>query len=378
MNYDKDEIKNSLTIEEVFSLVAEYGGEPEMRGDSIFVSKTICHNPLGEGSHKLYYYDNTKLFKCYTDCGSSFDIFELITKIKNNNNEVKLYQGREGLIVRAWELYDAVDYIARYFNREQKNEDFSNFQENLNDWKIFEKYEQIDIKNDNKKRVELKKYSDKFLKNLPQPRILNWEKEGITPEVIRQHNIAFNPVTNGIIIPHYDINNNLIGIRERTLIKENEKYGKYRPSILNGEMFNHPLGFNLYNLNNSKDNIKQLEKVFVFEGEKSPLLYASYFGSDNDISVATCGFNLLSYQVELLINCGAKEIIIAFDKQFKEKGDKEWNQLIKKLYDIHSKYGAYVQISYLFDKENLLDYKMSPIDAGPDVFMKLFKERVII
>lgn len=378
MNYDKDEIKNSLTIEEVFSLVAEYGGEPEMRGDSVFVSKTICHNPLGEGSHKLYYYDNTKLFKCYTDCGTSFDIFELITKIKNNNNEVKLYQGREGLVARAWELYDAVDYIARYFNKEQKNEDFSNFQENLNDWKIFEKYEQIDIKNDNKKRVELKKYSDKFLKNLPQPRILNWEKEGITPEVIRQHNIAFNPVTNGIIIPHYDIDNNLIGIRERTLIKENEKYGKYRPSILNGEMFNHPLGFNLYNLNNSKDNIKQLEKVFVFEGEKSPLLYASYFGSDNDISVATCGFNLLSYQVELLINCGAKEIIVAFDKQFKEKGDKEWNKLIKKLYDIHSKYGAYVQISYLFDKENLLDYKMSPIDAGPDVFMKLFKERIMI
>lgn len=378
MNYDKDEIKNSLTIEEVFSLVAEYGGEPEMRGDSVFVSKTICHNPLGEGSHKLYYYDNTKLFKCYTDCGTSFDIFELITKIKNNNNEVKLYQGREGLVARVWELYDAVDYIARYFNKEQKNEDFSNFQENLNDWKIFEKYEQIDIKNDNKKRVELKKYSDKFLKNLPQPRILNWEKEGITPEVIRQHNIAFNPITNGIIIPHYDINNNLIGIRERTLIKENEKYGKYRPSILNGEMFNHPLGFNLYNLNNSKDNIKQLGKVFVFEGEKSPLLYASYFGSDNDISVATCGFNLLSYQVELLINCGAKEIIVAFDKQFKEKGDKEWNKLIKKLYDIHSKYGAYVQISYLFDKENLLDYKMSPIDAGPDVFMKLFKERIMI
>ena len=378
MNYDKDEIKNSLTIEEVFSLVAEYGGEPEMRGDSVFVSKTICHNPLGEGSHKLYYYDNTKLFKCYTDCGTSFDIFELITKIKNNNNEVKLYQGREGIVARVWELYDAVDYIARYFNKEQKNEDFSNFQENLNDWKIFEKYEQIDIKNDNKKRVELKKYSDKFLKNLPQPRILNWEKEGITPEVIRQHNIAFNPITNGIIIPHYDINNNLIGIRERTLIKENEKYGKYRPSILNGEMFNHPLGFNLYNLNNSKDNIKQLGKVFVFEGEKSPLLYASYFGSDNDISVATCGFNLLSYQVELLINCGAKEIIVAFDKQFKEKGDKEWNKLIKKLYDIHSKYGAYVQISYLFDKENLLDYKMSPIDAGPDVFMKLFKERIMI
>ena len=105
---------------------------------------------------------------------------------------------------------------------------------------------------------------------------------------------------------------------------------------------------------------------------------ASYFGADNDISVATCGFNLLSYQVELLISCGAKEIIIAFDKQFQEQGDEEWEKLVKKLYNIHDKYGSYVQISYLFDKQNLLDYKDSPIDKGKDIFLQLFKERVII
>lgn len=376
--YDKDEIKNSLTIDEVFNLVAEFGGEPIMKGEGLFTAKTICHNNFGEGSHKLYYYDNTKLFKCYTDCGTSFDIFELVAKIKNHNNEVIFFQTREGLAARAWELYDAVDYVAKYFNKTPKNENFSNLQPKLNDWKIFEKYEQIDIKNDNKKRVELKKYDNTFLKHLPQPRIIPWEKEGITDEVMKQHNIAFNPSSNGIVIPHYDINNNLVGIRERTLIKDNERYGKYRPSILNGVMFNHPLGFNLYNLNNSKDNIKKLEKVFVFEGEKSPLLYASYFGADNDISVATCGFNLLSYQVELLISCGAKEIIIAFDKQFQEQGDAEWEKLVKKLYNIHDKYGSYVQISYLFDKQNLLDYKDSPIDKGKDIFLQLFKERVII
>lgn len=57
--YDKDEIKNSLTIDEVFNLVAEFGGEPIMKGESLFTAKTICHNNFGEGSHKLYYYDNT-------------------------------------------------------------------------------------------------------------------------------------------------------------------------------------------------------------------------------------------------------------------------------------------------------------------------------
>mgnify|MGYP003294679593 CR=1 FL=1 len=34
-------------------------------------------------------------------------------------------------------------------------------------------------------------------------------------------------------------------------------------------------------------------------------------GEDNDISVACCGSNLLSYQIELLLSLGVNEIIIA-------------------------------------------------------------------
>ena len=146
--------------------------------------------------------------------------------------------------------------------------------------------------------------------------------------------------------------------------------------LLNKKMYNHPLGFNLFNLNNSKENIKILKKVIIFEGEKSPLLYASYFGQENDITVACCGSSLSSYQVDLLMNLGVEEIIIAFDKQFKEIGDEEWKGWTKKLKQIHQKYGAKVQISYIFDKQNLLGYKDSPIDCGKEVFLKLYKERI--
>ena len=45
------------------------------------------------------------------------------------------------------------------------------------------------------------------------------------------------------------------------MIKENEIYGKYRPMYLNRTMYNHPLGFNLYNINNSKENIKRTKKA---------------------------------------------------------------------------------------------------------------------
>ena len=112
--------------------------------------------------------------------------------------------------------------------------------------------------------------------------------------------------------------------------------------------------------------------------EKSCLQYISYFGSYNDISVATCGSNLSAHQVNMLIEAGAKEIIIAFDRQFKKIGDDEYNKLIAKYKRLHTKWKNYVQISFIFDKKMITGYKASPTDEGPEKFIKLFNERVIL
>ena len=125
-------------------------------------------------------------------------------------------------------------------------------------------------------------------------------------------------------------------------------------------------------------SIRKIKKAIVFEGEKSCLLYASYFGIDNDISVAVCGSNLTNYQVQLLKELDVEEIVIAFDKQFKELGDKEWKGWTKKLKDINKKYSSIIQISFMFDKWNMLNYKDSPIDCGPDTFTQLFERRIML
>lgn len=380
--FNKDEVKNNLTIEQVFDLVAELGGEPIMiNGGTSFSAKTICHNLPGEGSQKLYYYDNTKLFQCYTDCGHSFDIFELVLKVKTVREEPKYFYTTEGVTQRGWTLPDAIFFVAYFFGIDGADESFEDLEKQLPDWNYFknlEKRMEKFLASQKERIVELAVYNDEILNNLPHPRILPWEEEGITDEVMKARGIAYDPRNQAIIIPHYNIDDQLVGIRQRTLIKEDEKFGKYRPAVLNGILYNHPLGFNLYNLNNSKMNISLIKKAIVFEGEKSPMLYASYFGLENDITVACCGSNLLSNQVELLLNLGVEEIIIAFDKQFKEVGDAEWKRLTKNLHALHTKYGAYAQISYMFDKEDLLGYKESPIDRGPEVFMQMFNERVVI
>jgi DNA primase len=135
---------------------------------------------------------------------------------------------------------------------------------------------------------------------------------------------------------------------------------------------------NLYNLNKSKDNIKAMGKAIVFEAEKSCLKYQSFFGWENDISVACCGSNISAYQIQMLLDAGAKEIIIALDRQFQEIGDNEFKRLTKNLTKIHDKYKNYVIISLIFDKEMITGYKASPIDEGPEKFMKLFNQRIIL
>ena len=333
-----EKVKNELTIEQVYEVVAMFGGNPMIKGN-IIISQTICH---GGQSNKLYYYDNTKLFRCYTECSDTFDIFELVLKVKNHQ------QGLE------WSLPQAVSYIAQYFNIYIPTEEFGFSHEELEDWKTINRYEKNDSLEINNKIVEYKIWDSSILKYLPRPKILPWLKEGITQEAMDYSGICYDPVSQGIVIPHYNENGELIGIRERTLIKENEENGKYKPAILNYKMYNHPLGFNLYNLNNSKNNIKLMKKAFVFEGEKSCLLYQSYFGIDNDISVAVCGSNLINHQVQLLKQAGVEEIVVSFDKQFKKIGDDEWKAWTKKLIDINNKYSKEVQISFLFDKKNLL------------------------
>lgn len=373
-----EDIKNNLTIEQIQEFLFEAGGDPQTH-DNIIISRTICHNPPGQGSFKLYYYDNTKLFKCFTECNDTFDIFQLVLKIKKIAGVRIKYWSRNGVETsRSWELPDAIRYIATFFGIEPPEENFSEERIELQDWKIFKKLEAKQLQKERKQIVSLQTFNDDFLKNLPTPKIQPWLKEGITQDIMNIHHICYDGKNQGIVIPHYNINNELIGVRERTLIREEENYGKYRPAIINGRMYNHPLSFNLYNINLSCENIRSIKKAIVFEGEKSCLLYGSYFGINNDISVAACGSSLINYQVELLLSLNVNEIIIGFDRQYQKIGDKEWKQWTDKLYQIHNKYGSLVQISYLFDLTDTLKYKSSPIDQGPEIFLDLFKNRIQI
>lgn len=272
-----------------------------------------------------------------------------------------------------WEMYDAMDYIASYFgiNGIEVEEETST----LPDWKIFKQH-----KIETRKPVtsiQLPEYDGSILNKFLYPRIAHWEQEGILPEVSRRNLIGYYPGGEQITIPHYDVRGRLIGIRGRTLVAdEAERFGKYRPLKIGNTLYNHPLSMNLYNLNNSKDNIRRSKVAIIFESEKACLQYQSLYGA-GDISVAVCGSGLSAYQVQLLRSVGANEIILAFDRQFQEIGDAEFKRLKAKLTHLYIKYSSVLKVTAIFDKYKISPYKASPVDEGKEIFEKLLDERIV-
>ena len=315
----------------------------------------------------MYYYENTGLFKCYTGCDEYFDPFELVIKV------AKIQWDKE------FDLNDAVRWVAQRFGFSGDHAEGPE-EDQLDDWKFLANYERIQEVSVKSNTILLKDYENGILERFNYDvKLTPWLREGITQAALDQAQIGFYPGGDQITIPHFDKDGRFVGLRGRTVCaEEGEMFGKYRPLKINKLLYNHPLGMNLYNFNFSKDNISLMKKAIIFEGEKSCLLYKSYFGLENDISVACCGSSISSHQMQMLLDAGAEEIIIAFDRQFEEVGDDEFKRLKTNLIRVRDRYKNFATISFIFDKNMITGYKDSPIDCGPQVFLQLFKERIIL
>ena len=263
--FDKQEIRDFLSEDNMMDLLQEFGGDPERTKFGI-ICTTICHNPPGDGSRKLYWYSNTGLFRCYTGCDEPiFDIFELVIKVMNIQHHINM------------DLNEAVRWVASKFGFVGRNEEIDP-EDRLDDWTFLANYDRIQDIKEKSNHVILKEYNTNILNNLDYNiKITPWLNEGITQEVLNQAQIGFYLGGDQITIPHFDKDGRFIGLRGRAICAdEAEYYGKYRPLCINKIQYNHPLGMNLYNLNNSKKAIEILGKAIVFEGERIRLSLSFY------------------------------------------------------------------------------------------------------
>ena len=350
------DIIDSITLDDVRIFLESLGVDQiavyEDKG--YLVCPTICHNPLDEAeSMKLYWYQNNKIFRCYTECNEAMSIFALYQKfMKINYHRV--------------EFEEAVDYVKKCL-RHIKVSEKKKYKPDVN----FEQYK-FDTS-----IPTLTEYPSAMLTYfLPYHHPL-WLKDGIKPDVMDKFHIGLWNAQNKITIPHFDINGRLVGIRARTLDPEEAaEYGKYRPVQIGNVLYAHPLHFNLYGIYEHQEAIRKRRSVIIAEGEKSVLLDDGYHGEWSN-TVACCGSSLNKFQVSLLTNIlDANEITIAFDKEYEDWRSNEAREYQEKIRNMCKKYTGQATFYYIWDMDNLLGHKDSPFDKGKEVFEELYKHRI--
>ena len=355
------ELKAKLTTEQItqFVSVGLEAGDYKTDNEGNFIFRTRCHNAPGEGSYKLYYYPESMMFHCYTECSASFDIYGLISKVCD------------------CDFYQAFLTLQRYFGYDI----FNGFEEKVvtltPDWDILQR-----LDND-KTRVESEKLpaiQENILELFGGPAVpYEWLKEGITAQAMLKFGIRVDTGNWKIIIPHRDIDGRLIGIRGRSFDEIDLENGrKYMPICVEGHVYKHPLGHNLYGLFENKETIRRLKKVVVFEAEKSVLLCEGYYPGNN-YSVACCGSSLSTEQIDLLLGLGVEKITLAFDRE----NDLDRNSVLTKSYEskllkIIQPFAKYMDTNVVFDYNGLVGYKDSPADRGKETLERLLSQKIRI
>ena len=352
------DIINSITLNDVKTFLESLGVDQISVNEEkqYLICPTICHNPLHEAeSMKLYWYQNNKIFRCYTECNEAMSIFTLYKKFIAQNEDRDITDE------------EAEDYVKHCLKQVIK----------VNQQKV--------------SGITLDREKYKFTKNIPvldeySPNILSyfthyyhplWLRDGITKESMDHFQIGFSIAQNKIIIPHFDINGRLVGIRARTIDpQEAEEFGKYRPVQIGNTIYTHQLQFNLYGIYEHQISIQHRRSAIIVEGEKSVLLDDGYYGELSN-TVACCGSTFNKYHISLLTNVlGANEIIVALDKEYDDYRSDKAKKYKEKIEGMCRKYLNQANFSYIWDKENLLREKDSPFDRGKEVFEYLYKHRI--
>jgi len=349
-----DSLVRKITTSDILRLLDKLGvpeGEVRYGNDSIILP-TICHNELlSTPSYKLYYYEETKRFYCYTHCGS-MSIFDFV---------INTYAAR-GLKINFTQAYSLIDGILE--NRQKTGFAIINNPRIIKTNKIEPGWEEA-----------FTEYSPNVLACFTkQPRYLApWLDEGIDYDVLVKYGVCFDMVRNRIVFPVRNHRGRLIGIKVRNFNeKDLDEHRKYMPLWHNNELYNYPKRMIAYGLYENKSTIRRAGEAIVFEAEKSVLKFDSYFTQNRSVAIGGSSFS--AYHALLLKELGVEKITLAFDNDW--EGDNKKYGLMKTIESAIKikKMGFKVDVIYDFD-EDTLDNKDAPVDKGRAAYSKLYRHR---
>ena len=315
-------------------------------------------NPM-DGSPALVFFPDTRIFIGYTS-SRSYDCISLV-------------QTRLNLLGQTCSFLDACNWILEKTGLDPTKITKPLTNSHVYDWSELERFVRV-----RKYGNQLPEYNRNIIDTLPPLYPQAWIDEGISEETMAKYQIRYYERCNQTVIPCFDNEARLIGVRVRNWDRDRVEQAKYMPLItLDGQCYKFNTNQVFYGINYNKPEIERTGKVIIVESEKAVMKLDTYMGRHN-IALGMYGSNLGLQRRNQLIKMGVNTVSYVVDNDFIGQDDEFFEQWREKIQHFIKLWDGFCRIEIVWDNLGLLGPKENATDRTKEVWEQLWENREII
>ena len=312
-----------------------------------------------KGSPKLYFYKDTSIYVGMT-AGRSYDIISLV-------------QTRLSLLKQPCSFLDACQFILDTTNINPDSISRVKKEGHVYDWSNLERFIRV-----RKYGNQLSEYNRNIIDTLPPLYPQAWIDEGISEETMDKYQIRYYERCNQTVIPCFDDEARLVGVRVRNWDKDRVEQAKYMPLVtLDGQCYKFNTNQVFYGINYNKPEIERTGKVIIVESEKAVMKLDTYMGRHN-IALGMYGSNLGIQRRNQLLKMGVNTVSYVVDNDFIGQDDAFFEQWREKIQHFIKLWDGFCRVEIVWDNLGLLGPKENATDRTKEVWEQLWENREII
>ena len=355
---DVKKLKKALTLSHYDTILRELGIPVFSKSNTEWrCFSGDRHKNSYDGGTNLVFYPDTKIFISFS-AGRSYDCISLV-------------QTRLNLLGQTCSFLDACNWILEKTGLDPTKIAKPVTSCHVYDWSELERFVMV-----RKYGNQLPEYNRNIIDTLHLLYPQAWIDEGISEETMAKYQIRYYERCNQTVIPCFDAEARLIGVRVRNWDKDRVEQAKYMPLItLDGQCYKFNTNQVFYGINYNKPMIEQTGEVWLGESEKFVQKLDTFYGPKS------CALGMFGHQLGLqrrnqLIKMGVKKVVVVPDHDFIGQDDtffEEWCKSVRRLCDM---FKGYCQVDIVWDDSGeLLGPKENASDRDKETWDKLWKNR---
>ena len=357
---DVKKLKKSLTLAHHKQIMQALGIPSYSENSTQIVYYTGDKNVDSyKGSPKLYFYKDTSIYVGMT-AGRSYDI-------------ISLTQTRLSLLKQPCSFLDACQFILDTTNINPDSISRIKKDDHVYDWSNLERFIRV-----RKYGNQLSEYNRNIIDTLPPLYPQAWIDEGISEETMDKYQIRYYERCNQTVIPCFDDEARLVGVRVRNWDKDRVEQAKYMPLVtLDGQCYKFNTNQVFYGINYNKPEIERTGKVIIVESEKAVMKLDTYMGRHN-IALGMYGSNLGIQRRNQLLKMGVNTVSYVVDNDFIGQDDEFFEQWREKIRHFIKLWDGFCRVEIVWDNLGLLGPKENATDRTKEIWEQLWENREII